>query len=94
MSAKWRRSLAWDDEHFPKWAWPAKVLVRAFSSIGLAVFLLVCVALYGVLASVPIGLIALAPTYAVYALTVLAMVAVIAALPSWAIARKPSRSSW
>ncbi|XVJ59194.1 MAG: MFS transporter [Tepidisphaera sp.] len=94
MSAKWRRSLAWDDEHFPKWAWPAKVLVRAFSSIGLAVSLLVCVALYGVLASVPIGLIALAPTYAVYALTVLAMVAVIAALPSWAIARKvPGRGA-
>ena len=30
MSAKWRRSQAWDDRVFPAWAWPAKAVLRAF----------------------------------------------------------------
>ena len=81
MSQKWIRSKKWDDEHFPSWAWPAKALLRAFSSIPLAVVLLTCVAMYGTLASVPIGLIALAPTYLIYALTVLLAVGLIALLP-------------
>jgi hypothetical protein len=87
MSAKWRRSQAWDDQHFPRWGWPLKFTLRAFSSIWLAVILLILVALYGVLASVPIGLIALAPTYAVYGLTVLLAMGLLAALPAWAISR-------
>ncbi|MEM9065271.1 MAG: hypothetical protein AAGB51_07255 [Planctomycetota bacterium] len=66
MSAKWRRSLAWDDAHFPNWAAPAKFVLRAFSSIALAVVLLILVALYGLLASVPIGMLALIPTWVVY----------------------------
>ncbi len=82
MSQKWRRSLAWDDATFPRWAWPAKFMLRAFSSISLAVVLLTLVCLYGVLASMPIGLVALAPTVAVYALTVLGVIAVVAALPT------------
>lgn len=66
MSAKWRRSLKWDDEHFPAWAWPVKFVLRAFSSITLAVILLTGVVLYGVVASVPLGLLALAPTWLLY----------------------------
>jgi len=56
MSAKWRRSLAWDDGHFPAWAWPAKFVLRAFSSIWLAVILLSSVCIYSILASIPLGL--------------------------------------
>jgi hypothetical protein len=81
MSEKWRRSKAWDDRFFPKWAWPAKALLRAFSSIPLAVALLGGVALFGISASVPIGMLALAPTFVVYGLTVVAAVLVIAGLP-------------
>lgn len=81
MSAKWIRSKKWDDQFFPSWAWPAKAVLRAFSSIWLAVILLCLVAIYGVLASVPIGLLALIPTKLVYAATVLAAVGVVAVLP-------------
>jgi hypothetical protein len=63
MSAKWHRSRAWDDRHFPQWAWPIKKVLRALSSIPLAVVLLSGVVLYGVLASVPIGILAQAPTF-------------------------------
>lgn len=49
--------------------------------------LLLCVAAYGILASVPIGLIALAPTYAVYGLTLLTTIGVLAALPAWVASR-------
>ncbi|MFO0861410.1 MAG: hypothetical protein U0570_12725 [Phycisphaerales bacterium] len=71
MSAKWRRSLAWDDQYFPAWAWPAKALLRAFSSVWLAVILLVIVALYGVLASVPVGIVVLGLTQLFYGATLL-----------------------
>ena len=81
MSAKWRRSLKWDDEHFPAWAWPVKFVLRAFSSITLAVILLTGVVLYGVVASVPLGLLALAPTWLLYGLTLL----MTAALPAGAL---------
>lgn len=79
MSAKWRRSRAWDDRFFPAWAWPAKLALRAMSSIPLAVILLSLVLLYGVLASVPIGLLALAPTWMVVGLTLLGIVALLTA---------------
>jgi hypothetical protein len=71
MSAKWVRSKAWDDKHLAGWLWPAKAVLRAFSSIPLAVVLLTFVALYAVLASVPIGLIVLGVTYVFYCVTVL-----------------------
>ncbi|MEO0482077.1 MAG: hypothetical protein AAF138_00440 [Planctomycetota bacterium] len=93
MSAKWRRSLAWDDRHFPAWAWPAKFVLRALSSISLSVVLLTIVALYGTLASVPVGLIALAPTYLVYGFTLLLCAAICAglcgALTAMAFAKTP-----
>jgi hypothetical protein len=80
VSAKWRRSLAWDDRFFPAWAWPAKFVLRAFSSITLAVTLLLMVALYGILASIPIGLLAQFPTWAFYGATLVATVLAVAAL--------------
>ncbi len=47
---------------------PIKALLRAFSSIALAVVLLSFVALYGTLASVPIGMLAKVPGLALYGL--------------------------
>lgn len=81
MSDKARRSKAWDDAFFPRWAWPAKALLRAFSSIPLAVALLSGVALFGISASVPIGMLALAPTFALYAACFVLLVAIVAGIP-------------
>jgi hypothetical protein len=81
MSAKWKRVQRWDDEHIPSWAWPVKAILRAFSSIALAVVLLTCVALYGVLASVPIGMLALGVTWAFYIATLLAVMAITVGIP-------------
>lgn len=81
MSDKARRSKAWDDAFFPPWAWPAKATLRAFSSIPLAVTLLGGVALFGISASVPIGMLALVPTYAFYAACFIALVAMVAGIP-------------
>lgn len=85
MSAKWRRSQAWDHANIPGWAWPVKLVLRAFSSIWLAVALLTIVALYGVVASVPIGMLAKIPTYGVYALTLLGAIAAAGGLPAAAV---------
>lgn len=87
MSAKWHRSRAWDDQHLTGALRPVKLLFRAFSSISLAVVLLILVAIYGTLASVPIGLVALAPTYLLYALTLLGLVAACALLPASLVRR-------
>jgi hypothetical protein len=81
MSAKWIRSKQWDDQHIPAWAWPAKFILRAFSSIPLAVVLLSLVALYCVMASVPVGLLVLGATYGVYGLTLLLALLAGAVLP-------------
>lgn len=66
MSQKWDQVRAWDDAFFPRWAWPVKAALRALSSITLAVVVLSGVVLYGVLASVPIGMLAQIPTWLVY----------------------------
>lgn len=87
MGDKWRRSRAWDDEHIPPGLWPIKVVLRAFSSIPLAVVLLVLVAVYGILASVPIGLLAYSPTYLFYAGTLAVSSGVIAGVPIWVLRR-------
>ncbi|MBX3357942.1 MAG: hypothetical protein KF745_05895 [Phycisphaeraceae bacterium] len=63
MSQKWLRSKQWDDEHIPRALWPVKFVLRALSSIPLAVVLLSLVAVYGTLASVPVGMLAQIPTY-------------------------------
>lgn len=75
MSAKWQRSKRWDEEHLTGWLRPARFVLRAFSSITLAVILLVFVAMYGVLASVPLGLLISIPTYVLYGLTLILAVA-------------------
>lgn len=94
MSAKWRENKAWEDANLTGWLWPVKAFLRVFSSITLAVILLVFVALYGVSASVPVGLLALAPTYAFYGLTLGVVIALLAALPAfyiWRRATSPAR---
>jgi len=80
MSAKWRRSLAWDDQFFPSWAWPFKAVLRALSSVPLAIFLLLLVASYGILASIPVGVIVLGLTQLFYGVTLVATVALAAAV--------------
>ncbi|MBI1190666.1 MAG: hypothetical protein GC200_08325 [Tepidisphaera sp.] len=82
MSDKWRANKAWEDENL-RGAWlPLKWTLRVFSSISLAVVLLVLVVLFGISASVPVGLIALAPTWGVYLLTLLGTVAVVGVVPA------------
>lgn len=83
MSAKALRSRAWDDRHLTGVWSPLKPIIRAFSSVTLSVILLCLVALHGILASVPIGVIALAPTWLFYALTLLASIAMLAFAPMW-----------
>ena len=78
MSRKWQETKRRDDEFFPSWAWPVKKLLRAFSSISLAVTLLGFVGLYAVLASIPIGLLATIPTYLLVAITLFAPLAGVA----------------
>lgn len=85
MSLKWQRSRQWDDRYIPAWAWPAKLILRAFSSIPLAVVLLSLVALYAVLASVPIGLLALIPTWIVYIASVVVVMAIVSAAPTFVL---------
>lgn len=92
MSAKWRRIQTWDAEHLTGWLTPVRVLMHWLSSIKLAVILLVFVALYAILASVPVGMLALAPTYAFYALT-LAVAAFLPAAVGVAIARAATASA-
>ncbi|HZW09393.1 MAG TPA: hypothetical protein VFF69_05760 [Phycisphaerales bacterium] len=91
MSQKWRRSQAWDDAFFPPWAFPAKFVLRAFSSIWLAVILLSFVAMYGALASVPVGMIVAGLTYLLYAISLLAVIACLV-VPAVLAARRVVRA--
>lgn len=62
MSKKWQRNKAWEDANLTG-AWtPFRLVLRAFSSIPLAVVLLLFVSLYATLASIPVGLLARIPT--------------------------------
>jgi len=81
MSAKWIRSKQWDDRVIPPWAWPVKALLRLFSSVWFGIALLVLVGVYGALASIPAGIVALLPTVAFYALTAVGLAAAIVVLP-------------
>lgn len=83
MSAKWIRSRAWDDTHFPPALWPVKALLRALSSISLAVVLLSLVVVYVTLASVPIGMLAQIPTWFLYGIVAIVMLALVTVLPAW-----------
>jgi hypothetical protein len=70
MSAKWRRVQRWDKENLTGPLVPLRLILHTLSSIWFAVILLTFIAAYGALASIPIGLIALIPTWAVIVLTV------------------------
>jgi len=82
MSLKWRRNKAWEDANLTGPWTPVRFVMRALSSITLAVILLVLVALYGVSASVPVGLLALGVTYTVYGLTLVGAVLLLAGGPA------------
>jgi hypothetical protein len=85
MSAKWIRSKQWDDQHIPSWAWPLKAVLRAFSSIPLAVVLLSLVVVYAILASVPVGLLVLGLSYMVYGATLLIALVGLGVAPLFAL---------
>jgi hypothetical protein len=87
MSAKWVRSKKWDDQHLTGALLPVKWVLRALSSIWLSVILLTLVSLYGILASIPIGMLALIPTKLFYALTGLVVLALVCVLPTWGVLR-------
>lgn len=91
MSAKWQRSRAWDDQHLTGGLAPVKWVLRAFSSISMAVVLLLLVVVYAILASVPVGLIAKAPTYLIYGGSIVVCVAVIAGVPAFFVRLALSR---
>ncbi|MEM1071542.1 MAG: phage holin family protein [Planctomycetota bacterium] len=76
MSAKWRRVQAWDREHLTGVLTPVRLIIGALSTITLAVVLLVGISLYSVLASVPIGMLALGLTWLMYIAVCMAAVAV------------------
>ncbi len=76
MSLKWERAKRWEREHFPPALAPLRMVLHAFSTVTLAVVLLLFVVVYTVLASVPIGLLALLPTYLVYGVTLVALLVI------------------
>lgn len=83
MSAKWIRVKRWDDQHLQGPLLPVKWILRAFSSITLAVILLILVAIYGTLASVPVGLFAKIPTILVYIATLVVALGAFAVVPTY-----------
>lgn len=87
MSAKWIRSKQWDDRHLTGALLPVKWVLRTFSEVPTAIFLLVLVVMYGILASIPVGLLVSIPTKLFYAATFLAVLGVGAVLPVWAMSR-------
>lgn len=83
MSAKWRRAKAWDAQHLTGPLTPVRWVLQAFSSITMAVCVLTTVALFGALASVPLGLFALIPTYLFYTAIFLGLAAVVMVGGGW-----------
>ncbi len=92
MSVKWRETQRWDAEHLTGPLLPVRWVLHALSSIWLAVILLVLVSVYGALASIPIGLVALIPTWAVVALTAVVCVGSGAVIGGVLIGRAVPRS--
>lgn len=87
MSRKWQRTKAWDDAHLTGALLPVKFVLRLFSSVWLGIGLLVCVFAYCALASIPIGLLALAPTYLLYGVTALVTIGLVAGPAGWLVWR-------
>jgi len=78
MSRKWQQAKRWDDEHLTGPLLPLKWVLRLLSSVLFGVGLLVVVAVYGALASLPVGLLVSGLTWGVYGLTLVVCMAVIA----------------
>jgi hypothetical protein len=87
MSAKWIRAQQWERQHLTGVWTPVRWVLHTFSTVKLAVVLLTLMTLFGVLASVPIGMLALAPTMIVYGLTILASMGVLMVVPTWLLWR-------
>ncbi|MEO1009499.1 MAG: hypothetical protein AAFX79_13130 [Planctomycetota bacterium] len=81
MSRKWQHAKQWDDQHLRGPLLPLKWGLRLLSSVLFGVALLVFVCLYGVLASVPVGLLVGGLTWLIYGATLLATCIVGAAVP-------------
>ncbi|MFI4882801.1 MAG: hypothetical protein ACIAQU_09475 [Phycisphaerales bacterium JB064] len=96
MSRKWQQVKRWDDEHLKGPLLPLKWTLRLFSSVLFGVGLLVLVALYGALASLPVGLLVSGLTWSVYGLTLIASMAVVGGVAVVAAARltKSSEPGW
>ncbi len=92
MSRKWQQVKRWDDENLTGALTPLRLVLRTFSSITFAVILLTFIAVYSILASVPIGLLALAPTFIFYGLTLVAL-ALLVAVPPTAVTRRLMKNS-
>ncbi len=92
MSRKWQRNKAWEDEHLTGPLTPVRWVLRLFSGIPLAVVLLSFISIYCALASIPVGLLAMIPTWAIIALTVvlaaLIPAAAAVAFVRWAVPRE------
>lgn len=69
MSKKWQRNKAWENEHLTGALAPVRWVLRAFSTIPLAIVLLVFISVFCMLASVPVGLLATLPTYLIVGAT-------------------------
>lgn len=80
MSRKWQRNKAWEDQNLVGPLTPVRWVLRVFSGIPLAVVLLTFISIYCALASIPVGLLASIPTWAIIALSVLVAALVPAAL--------------
>lgn len=87
MSKKWQRNKAWEDENLVGPMVPVRIILRVFSSIPLAVVLLLFVSLYATMASIPVGMIARIPTLLIVSALYLALLAIFI-LPALYFTRK------
>ena len=92
MSRKWQQVKRWDDEHLRGPLLPVKWVLRLLSSVLFGVGLLVVVAIYGALASLPVGLLIDGLTWGIYGLTLTGCMALVGG-GAMAVAARLSRSS-
>ncbi len=96
MSRKWQQVKQWDDAHLTGPLLPVRWVLRLFSSVLFGVGLLVVVALYGALASLPVGLLIDGLTWGVYGLTLVAAIVLVAGPTAAAtgLATRGSERGW
>jgi len=73
MSRKWQQVKRWDEEHLRGPLTPLRWVLRLFSSVVFGISLLAFVALYGVVASIPIGMLVKGLSWAIYCVSVAAV---------------------